>query len=107
MGGPAWFSDDDTRDALVETMEAADRTGRLRDILDTIRSHPVEDHYSGHWSYAREEFERRLYCKRRRVTVKFVELTAAIPVQGPANVVLDNLVTNNSLALLNARTAGR
>jgi hypothetical protein len=34
-------------------------------------------------------------------------LTAAIPVQGPANVVLDNLVTNNSLALLNARTAGR
>jgi hypothetical protein len=37
---------DDAHDALVETVAAADRTGRLRDILDAVRSNRVEDDFS-------------------------------------------------------------
>jgi hypothetical protein len=103
MGGQVWFGEDDARDAVVETVEAADRTGRLRGILDAVRSHRVEDDFSSHWSYAREDFERKLHGKRRKVMVKFVELTDTVPVQGPESEVLGNLVTNDFLTLLDAR----
>jgi hypothetical protein len=102
MGGPVWSGEDDAHDALVETVEAADQTGRLRGILDAVRSHRIEDDFSSHWSYAREDFERKLHGKRRKVTVKFVELTDTTPVQGPESEVLGNVVTNDFLALLDA-----
>ncbi|GLZ30907.1 hypothetical protein Lesp02_30960 [Lentzea sp. NBRC 105346] len=103
MGGPVWFGEDDARDAVAETVEAADRTGRLRGILDAVRSHRVEDDFSSHWSYAREDFERKLHGKRRKVTVKFVELADTTPVQGPESEVVGNLVTNDFLTMLDAR----
>lgn len=103
MGGPVWFGEDDAHSAVVETVETADRTGRLRGILDAVRSHRVEDDFSSHWSYAREDFERKLHGKRRKVKVKFVELTDTIPVHGPESEVLGNLVTNDFLALLDGR----
>lgn len=103
MGGPIWFGDDDAHNALVETVEAADQTGRLREILDAVRAHRIEDDFSNHWSYAREDFERKLHGKRRRVKVTFVELTDTVPVQGPESEVLGNQVTNDFLALLDAR----
>lgn len=103
MGGQVWFGEDDARDAVAETVEAADRTGRLRGILDAVRSHRVEDDFSSHWSYAREDFERKLHGKRRKVTVRFVELTDTVPVQGLESEVLGNLVTNDFLTLLDAR----
>jgi hypothetical protein len=103
MGGPVWFGNDDAHDAVVETVEAADQTGHLRGILDAVRSHRIEDDFSSHWSYAREDFERKLHGKRRKVTVAFIELTDTVPVQGPESEVLGNLVTNDFLALLDAR----
>lgn len=103
IGGPVWFGEDDAHDAVVETVGAADQTGHLRGILDAVRSHRIEDDFSSHWSYAREDFERKLHGKRRKVTVKFVELTDTTPVQGPESEVLGNVVTNDFLALLDAR----
>lgn len=103
MGGPVWLGEDDARDALIETIETADQVGRLRGILDTVRSHRIQDDFSSHWSYAREDFERKLHGKRRRVKVAFVELTDTIPVQGPESDVVGNMVTNDFLALLDAR----
>lgn len=103
MGGPVWFGEDDARDAVVETVESADQTGRLRGILDAVRSHRIEDDFSPHWSHAREDFERKLHGKRRKVKVKFVELTDTIPVQGPESEILGDLVTNDFLALLSAQ----
>lgn len=38
-----WFGEDDAHGAVGETVEAADRTGQLRSILDAVRSHRVED----------------------------------------------------------------
>jgi nicotinamide riboside kinase len=64
---------------VAETVEAADSTGRLRGILDTVRAHRVADDFSASWSYAREDFERKLHRKRNKVSVRFVELTDPDP----------------------------
>lgn len=83
MGGQVWFGENDARDAVAETVQAADATGRLRGILDAVRSNRVADDFSDHWSFAREDFERKLHGKRRKVKVRFVEVPDTIPVQGP------------------------
>ncbi len=44
-----------------------------------------------------------LYSKRSKVAVKFVELPDTIPVQGPESEVLGRVVTNDFLAILDAR----
>ncbi len=64
-------------------MDLADERGKLRTILDGIRSHRVVDDLSSRWSYAREDFERRLYHKRAKARVTFVELDKTIPCHGP------------------------
>lgn len=84
-------------------VEAADAGGRLRAIVDAVRSNRVEDDFSDRWSYAREDFGRKLYHKRNKVRVRFVELTDTIPVQGPETEVEGNLVVGDFLALLDQR----
>jgi hypothetical protein len=103
MGGQIWFGEDDARDAVAETVEEADQTGRLRGILDAVRSHRVADDFSPRWSYAREDFERKLHRKRNKVSVRFVELSDTIPVQGPESEIVGSLVTNDFLATLDTR----
>jgi hypothetical protein len=103
MGGPVWLGEIDAREALVETVEEADGTGRLREILDAVRSNRVEDDFSSVWSYEREDFERKLYGKRRKIGVRFVELPGTTPVQSPESEVIGNLVTNDFLALLDTK----
>lgn len=102
-GGPVWVGREEAADMVAATVEAADTTGRLRDILDAVRSHQVEDDFSDRWSYARADFERKLYRKRSKVRVRFVELTDTIPVQGPESEILGKLVTSDFLALLNEK----
>lgn len=103
MGGDVWTGEGAARQAIEETVEAADATGHLRDIIDAIRSNRVVDDFSDTWSYAREDFERRLYSKRSKVRVRFVELRDTIPVQGPESQIVGNLVTNDFLATLDPR----
>lgn len=99
-GGEIWSGEEEAAEALAWTVEQADRTGQLRGILDAVRAHRIEDDFSARWSYAREDFERKLYRKRAKVQVKFVELTDTIPVQGPETEVVGNVVTSDFLALL-------
>lgn len=82
-GGYVWAGEEDAADAVAQTVEAADHHGRLRDILDAVRSNRSEEDFSEKWTHAREDFERRLYRKRSKVKVRFIELTDNIPVQGP------------------------
>ncbi|KOX08868.1 sigma-70 family RNA polymerase sigma factor [Nocardiopsis sp. NRRL B-16309] len=103
QGGSVWTGREEAVEMVAATVEAADATGHLRDILDAVRSHRVEDDFSNRWSYAREDFERKLYRKRSKVQVRFVELTDTIPVQGPESDVLGKLVTSDFLALLNEK----
>lgn len=103
MGGPIWRGEAEVAEVVAETVDAADSTGRLRDIIDAVRSHRVADDFSSQWSNAREDFERKLYRKRNKVQVRFVELTDTIPVQSDESEVLGSLVTSDFLALLNAQ----
>ena len=102
-GGDLWCGEAEAAEVVRRTVEAADASGRLRGILDAVRSSGVEDDFSEHWSYAREDFERKLHRKRSKIKVRFVELTDTIPVQGPETEVEDNLVLGDFLALLDER----
>lgn len=84
-------------------MGEADASGRLRGILDGVRSNRVEHDFSDRSSYAREDFERKLYRKRSKVKVRFAELLHTIPVQRPETEVEDAMVFTDFLALLNKR----
>lgn len=103
MGSDIWRGEAEAAETVRQVVEEADSTGRLRAILDAVRSNRVEDDFSDHWSYAREDFERKLYRKRDKVRVRFVELTDTIPVQGPDTEVENAIVFADFLALLNKR----
>jgi hypothetical protein len=101
-GGLIWKGEAEAAEMVALTVDTADSTGRLRDVLAAVRAHRVEEDFSSNWSYAREDFERRLYRKRNKVQVRFVELTETIPVQGPESEIVGKLVTSDFLALLDA-----
>ena len=73
-------------------VDQADENGRLRGIIDAIRSHRVTDDFSARWSYAKEDFERKLYSKRSKVRVSLVELPETLPVHGPTSEYTDSLL---------------
>lgn len=102
-GGDVWSGEEDARVATRGMVERADAGGRLRGILEAVRASRVEDDFSDRWSYAREDFERRLYRKRNKVRVSFVELSDTIPVQGPEAEVHENLLWEDFLGLLDTR----
>lgn len=103
VGSDLWRGAEDAADALSSTVEAADADGRLRGILDAVRSNRIEDDFSDRWSFAKEDFERKLHRKRSNMKVTFVELTDTIAVQGPETEVIGNTVTADFLSLLDER----
>lgn len=103
VGGDVWRGEQEAAELVDWTVAQADADGRLRAILDAVRAHRVEEDFSPHWTYAKEDFERKLYRKRSKVQVKFVELTDTIPVQGPETEIVDRMVFGDFLTLLNAR----
>jgi hypothetical protein len=54
-------------------------------------------------SNAREDFERKLYSKRSKVRVSFVELKDTLPVHGPASEYTDDLLWEDFAALLDRK----
>jgi hypothetical protein len=96
----AWRGKTEAWQATSEMVNVADSTGRLRAIIDAVRSHRIEDDFSDKWSYAKEDFERKLYSKRSKCRVSFVELTDTIPVHGPDKEVDDNLIWDDLLAIV-------
>lgn len=103
VGSDLWRGEAEAAEMVALTVERADENGRLRGILDAVRSNRVEDDFSDHWTWAREDFERKLFHKRSKISVRFVELTDTIPVQGPETEVIDRMVYGDFLALLNPR----
>jgi hypothetical protein len=100
MGSDVWRGEAEAAEVVARVLERADTGGQLRGVLDTVRSHRVEDDFSERWSRTREDFERRLYSKRSKVKVRFVELHDTIPVQGPETEIVGNQVCADFLALL-------
>lgn len=102
-GGDVWAGEEEAAWMVDRTIEAADRHGHLRGILDAVRSNRVEEDFSDYWTTAREDFERKLYHKRLKIKVRFVEMTDTVPVQGPETEVVDRVVFGDFLALLNEK----
>jgi hypothetical protein len=102
-GGTIWAGEEEAWDTAKEIVELADCQGRLRAIIDAVRTNRVEDDFSGKWSYAKEDFERKIYHKRSKIKVTFVELKETIPVHGATSEVDDNLLWEDFLALINVK----
>jgi hypothetical protein len=103
FGGDIWTGESEAWEATKDMVEIADRHGRLRGILDAIRSNRVEEDFSSRWSYEREDFERKLYRKRNKIKVQFVEIDDTIPVHGPETDVEENLLWQSLFAILNPK----
>jgi len=103
MGGTIWQGETEAREATKELISCADAAGRLRALIDAIRSNRVEEDFSPCWSYAREDFERKLYHKRTKVKIKFVELDDTIPVLGPESEIHDRLLWDQFLGILDEK----
>ncbi len=69
-GGDIWRGEEEAAEMIRSTFEAADADGKLRGILDAVRSNRCDDDFSPQWSGAREDFERKLYNKRSRTKVQ-------------------------------------
>lgn len=102
-GGDIWKGEDEAREAASEMIELADADGRLRGIIDAVRSNRVEDDFSERWSHVKEDFERKLYHKRLKTKVKFVELHDTVPVHGPESEVHENLLWEDFIAFVDAK----
>jgi hypothetical protein len=74
FGIDVWTGEEEASEATYDLIERADQGGRLRALIDAIRSNRVEEDFSARWSWAREDFERKLHRKRSRWRVHFVEL---------------------------------
>ncbi|MCU1677120.1 MAG: hypothetical protein JWM93_1878, partial [Frankiales bacterium] len=103
IGSPLWYGADEAAEATALTVEAADRTGQLRGILEAVKANRVADDFSARWSFAKEDFERKLYSKRSKTKVTFVELPDTIPVQGPETEIVDRMVFADFLTLLDPK----
>lgn len=103
MGGDLWRGQEEASEFVEATVEQADASGKLRGILEAVRSNRVEDDFSDYWSNARIDFERKLHHSRNKVRVTFVELPDNIPVQGPETEVVGQLVMSDFMALLDEK----
>jgi hypothetical protein len=103
MGSDVWRGEAEAADVVAAVVDEADTSGQLRAILDAVRSNRVEDDFSDRWTFAREDFERKLYRKRSKTPVSFVELRDTIPVQSPETEVVDRHVLSDFMALLDEK----
>ena len=103
MGGPIWMGSEDALEASREMIKVADTNDKLCSLINAIRSNRVEEDFSARWSYAREDFERKLYNKRSRIRVKFVELDHAASVVGAESEIHDSEVWHDFFAILNEK----
>jgi hypothetical protein len=102
-GGDIWRGEELAWETSQQLVELADARGRLRGIIDTIRSAREHDDFSPVWSNAKEDFERRLYRKRSRVRVTFVELDDTPLVHGPEAEQVDTLLWKNLMAMVDPK----
>ena len=102
-GGTLWMGEEEASLVTQEVIEVADQSGQLRGIVDAIRSNRVADDFSSRWSYAKEDFERKLYSKRSKVKVSFVELKNTLPVHGPRSEYTEDLLWQDFTALFDKR----
>jgi len=103
MGGHIWFGEEEAEEATRAMVEKADKKGRLRAIIDAVKSDRIDDDFSSRWSYAKEDFERKVYSKRSKIKVTFVELDETVPVHGPESEAHENLLWEDFMGFLDKK----
>lgn len=103
MGGTLWMGEEEAREITGQIVTVADEKGKLRGIIDAVRSNRVEDDFSHRWSYAKEDFERKMYAKRSKIRVTFVELEDTVPVHSSLSEYTDDLLWEDFSAVLDRR----
>ena len=103
MGGMIWYGEQDAWDVTKQLIEYADNKGNLRAIIEAVRSNRIKDDFSEKWSYTKEDFERKIYHKRNKTKVTFVELDDTHPVFAPTSEIHGNLVWEDFIALLDQK----
>jgi hypothetical protein len=102
-GGSIWAGEQDAWEATKQLVEVEDRNGKLRGIIEAVRANRVEDDFSKIWSFAKEDFERKLYSKRSKVKISFVQLDDTIPVHGPDCELVEDLLWEDFITLLDRK----
>jgi hypothetical protein len=102
-GVDLWSGEDEAWEVAQMLVERADSGGKLRALIDAVRSNRVEEDFSSRWSYEREDFERRLYHKRARIKVSFVEIDDDIPFHGSGADLDGNLIWRDLVAVVEPR----
>lgn len=102
-GGPLWEGQEDAEIVLSTLVEHADKANRLRGLIEAFKAHTIEDDFSDRWSFAKEDFERKLYHKRNKFKVTFVELNEAIGVHGPFSEFHDSMLWADFFCLLSPK----
>jgi len=103
MGGTIWEGEDDAWSATQELVDKSDKDGNLRNIIDAIKSNRIQDDFSDKWSYAKEDFERKLYSKRNKTKVNFVEIEDNYPIHCGSSEIEDNILWDDLFSLLDAK----
>jgi len=98
-----WWGEDEAWQTSKELVEHADKHGNLRVIIDAIKSNRVQDDFSDLWSYEKEDFERKIYQKRNKIKVSFVEIDNVIPVHCSTSEVHEKLLWEDFFALMNRK----
>lgn len=102
-GFSPWVGQHEALEAARELIALADSQGRLGGILDAFQAHHLEDDFSARWSWEREDFERKLYRKRDKIKVSFVELKDTVAVVSPDTDLHENLLWSDLFALLDPK----
>lgn len=100
FGTEVWTGEAEASEVTRDLIELADQRGRLRAVIDAIRSNRVEEDFSKRWSAEREDFERKLYRKRNKVKVSFVELDESIPYFDAETEVEDNMLYRSLMTVV-------
>jgi hypothetical protein len=103
FGTELWTGEAEASEVTRDLIELADQRGRLRAVVDAIRSNRVEEDFSKRWSGEREDFERKLYRKRNKVKVSFVEFDDSIPYFDTETEVEGNMLYRSLMTLVDPK----
>lgn len=101
--GYIWKGEKEATEFTKQLVKKANGTGSIDKIIECVKSNRLKDDFSPKWSHAKEDFERRLYSKRNKVKVKFVEVNENISIHSDSTEVEDNILWNNFLGLVNKK----
>jgi len=102
-GMEVWTGEAEAANVTRDLIEMADARGQLRGLLDAIRCNRVAEDFSPIWSRDREDFERKLYGRRKRARVSFVEIGDSIPVHNADAELHDGMLYRSLMATVNVK----